>query len=89
MPEILAKLPGDSILDACLRLRVSRNTYYCWLRGDRRPNAAKALRLSQITGYSLEDILGYDTLQKADAGVGSAGADASPLPAGARRGGRL
>lgn len=49
MSEVLARVPGDDIIQKAERAKVSRSTWYAWKRGRVRPNQEQAQRLSQLT----------------------------------------
>jgi DNA-binding XRE family transcriptional regulator len=56
MSEILAKVKGDTVAEKIKLIGVSRQAYYKWVNGQSRPSGKIAKRLSELTGYSLEDI---------------------------------
>lgn len=62
MSQVLAKVPGDTVTQKVAKLKVSRQTYYYWLRGISRPNHYMAKKLSGLTGFSMEDIRGKTKL---------------------------
>lgn len=56
MANILARIPGNSVAAKARVLGIARQTYYQWLRGDARPNAAQARKLSRVTKIQHEQI---------------------------------
>jgi len=62
MATVLAKVPGDSVVEKARILRISRQTYYSWLRGASRPNERQARIISDWTDIPWEDIQGRTRL---------------------------
>src|SRR5262245_6154477 len=58
MKKVLDLVPGTTVTDRCERIRISRNTYYAWYRGENRPNKTQAKRLQELTGYPAERFQG-------------------------------
>lgn len=58
MDKILVLVPGDTVTDRARTLGVSRECYYNWLRGRRRPDKNSAQKLSEITGVPATAIMG-------------------------------
>jgi hypothetical protein len=54
MSAVLDKVPGESVLEKTKLLGISRNTWYCWYRGDIRPNKLQAAKLERLTGVKAE-----------------------------------
>jgi hypothetical protein len=65
MAQVLARVPGESIIDKAKVLGISRQTWYVWQSGATRPNLAKARQLERITGYSVAEIRGVEEPQVA------------------------
>jgi hypothetical protein len=58
MREVLAAVPGTTIGDKAKRIGVSRNTWYCWFRGDVRPTKRQAQRVGKVTGIDPDKFQG-------------------------------
>jgi hypothetical protein len=58
MSQVLALVPGSTIIMKALSVGVSRNTWYGWNRGEIRPNKRQAQRLEQLTGIKAERFQG-------------------------------
>jgi hypothetical protein len=58
MPEILAKVPGETVVEKAAQCGVVRQTYYRWLEGASRPNSAQSDRIAGLTGYSVKEVSG-------------------------------
>jgi len=58
MSVVLAKVPGETVEQKCVKIGVTRQNYYAWVRGTYRPNAKQAKKLAQITGLPLDAIRG-------------------------------
>lgn len=58
MERILAMVPGASLAARARHIGVTREAYYNWLRGRRRPDRSRAKRLSEITGVPATMIVG-------------------------------
>jgi len=58
MSAVLEKVPGETVLEKCAKIGITRQNYYGWLRDAYRPNAAQAKKLAQITGLDFDDIRG-------------------------------
>jgi hypothetical protein len=56
MDQVLASVDGATVKDKCKAIRISRQTYYYWLRGYCRPNPKQARRLAFLTGYEVDEI---------------------------------
>ena len=56
MEEILAKVPGETIIDKASYLGVSRQTVYAWIDGVMRPNLKRSKQIAKVTGFSVEAI---------------------------------
>jgi transcriptional regulator with XRE-family HTH domain len=56
MDAILEKVPGDSVVEKCKRIGITRQAYYRWLRGEYRPNLKQSKRLASLTGLDLDEI---------------------------------
>lgn len=52
MPEILAKVPGDSIAAKCRTLEISRQAFYDLQKEETRPNNVTTARLMELTGLA-------------------------------------
>jgi transcriptional regulator with XRE-family HTH domain len=50
------KVAGESIAAKCRTLGISRQTYYTWAQGVRRPSFEQALRLAEVTGIMVADV---------------------------------
>jgi transcriptional regulator with XRE-family HTH domain len=62
MEEVLSKIPGDTVSAKCVRIGVSRQTYYAWLRGVSRPNTKLSKKIATVTGLKWEDVQGKTRL---------------------------
>jgi transcriptional regulator with XRE-family HTH domain len=62
MSEILSKVPGDSVSAKCVKIGVSRQTWYAWLRGVSRPNTKLSKKIATVTGIKWEDVQGKTRL---------------------------
>jgi hypothetical protein len=60
MAQVLARVPGESVIDKAKVLGISRQTWYVWQSGATRPNLAKARQLERITGYTVAEIRGVE-----------------------------
>lgn len=58
MSEIVDKIPGKDATAKAKLLGVTRETIYGWLNGRCRPYPQQALRLSELTGFSADEIRG-------------------------------
>lgn len=58
MDKILAMVPGESVSARARHIGITREAYYHWLRGSRRPDRRCAQRLSEITGVPAAMIMG-------------------------------
>lgn len=58
MAEVLAHIPGDTVIARAKHLGVTRQSYYGWLNGTSRPHAKMAKKISAITGYDANEIRG-------------------------------
>ena len=58
MAAILDRVPGDTIEARCRAIRVTRTTYYKWLKGQTRPRDRFARAISSLTGISVAEIRG-------------------------------
>jgi hypothetical protein len=58
MSSVLAKVPGDTVVEKADRIGITRQAYYLWLRGIARPNTKQSKRLAKLTGYKAIDIRG-------------------------------
>ena len=56
--DILAKVPGDTLVARAKKIGVSREAYYLWVRGEQRPRGKAAKRISKLTGYPVKEIEG-------------------------------
>lgn len=54
MSEILALVPGESIMARVKLLGISRQTYYNLLEGGMRPSVLVAERIAQVTGVDVD-----------------------------------
>lgn len=50
MHRVLDSVPGASVVEKAKAVRVSRNTWYLWYRGEVRPNSVQAKRIEELTG---------------------------------------
>jgi transcriptional regulator with XRE-family HTH domain len=50
MRLVLDKVPGETIRERAKAVGISRNTWYCWYRGEVRPNKRQAERIAKLTG---------------------------------------
>jgi DNA-binding XRE family transcriptional regulator len=58
MSEIMAKVPGATVVEKAAEIGVSRQTCYYWLQGRSRPSLEQAERIAELTGISVHDIRG-------------------------------
>src|SRR5215467_7380721 len=58
MAWVLEDVPGDTVVEKCAKIGITRQNYYGWLRGEYRPNEQQAKKLAQITGFNADDIRG-------------------------------
>lgn len=56
MDEILAAVPGETVMARAKACGISRQTYHYWLKGYYRPNSKQSHRLARLTGYDLDQI---------------------------------
>lgn len=56
MADILARVPGDSLVAQAKAIGVSRQTLYVWKRETARPNAEQAAVISKLTGIPVAHI---------------------------------
>jgi len=56
MSMVLEKVPGESVVEKCAKIGITRQNYYCWLKGEYRPNRRQAKRLAALTGIDVEAI---------------------------------
>lgn len=61
MAAVLAKVPGDTLVEKCKKIGISRQAYYAWLKGEYRPNLRQSKRLANLTGYTADEIRGRST----------------------------
>ena len=67
MSVVLAKVPGETIVQKAAACGVSRQAYYNWLSGRSRPNDAQSATLAKLTGYDVAMIAGRRSLPAAPA----------------------
>ena len=58
MEKVLAKVPGETVVEKVKLIGITRQAYYGWLSGTSRPNIVKAKRLARLTGYEWQSIRG-------------------------------
>jgi hypothetical protein len=56
MADILARVPGDSLVAQAKAIGVSRQTMYVWKRETARPNAEQARTIAKLTGIPIAHI---------------------------------
>jgi hypothetical protein len=56
MAMVLEKVPGGSISEKCEKIGITRQNYYCWMKGQYRPNLDQSKRLARLTGLKVEQI---------------------------------
>ena len=56
MSVVLDAVQGDSVTEKCKRIGITRQNYYCWLKGEYRPNLKQSRRLAHITGLDVDEI---------------------------------
>jgi len=56
MKAVVDRIPGHTLREKAKKMRVSHSTMWNWLHG-RRPPRKLAERLSEITGYSVRQII--------------------------------
>lgn len=57
MAYVLAKVPGETILEKSAAAGVSRQTYWYWMQGRSRPSRQQATKLAKLTGIPMMDIM--------------------------------
>jgi DNA-binding XRE family transcriptional regulator len=57
MSYILARVPGETVVEKSAAIGVSRQTYYYWLHGRSRPSQPQAEKLAELTGIPVGDIM--------------------------------
>ena len=62
MSDVLAKVPGKSVIERAAVIGVSRQTYYAWVRGASRPNTKLAKKIAALTKIPWQDIQGRTRL---------------------------
>lgn len=62
MADVLAKVPGATVLEKCDAVGISRQAWYYWLRGVSRPNLIQSKRLAKLTGFDAAEIRGRTKL---------------------------
>lgn len=63
MAEVLAKVPGETVVEKCRHLGVARNTYYEWLNEGFRPSVEQARKLERLTGFLATQIHGEENIR--------------------------
>ena len=58
MASVLERVKGATINEKAKRAKVSRQTWYTWIREEARPNVRQAKVLAKLTGFSVEEIHG-------------------------------
>jgi DNA-binding XRE family transcriptional regulator len=58
MLAVLQKVPGGSVTEKAKKIGITRQAYYCWARGEYRPNLKQSKKLAALTGYSVGEIRG-------------------------------
>jgi hypothetical protein len=81
MPVILSKVAGESVTAKCRTLGIARWTWYRWHDHGVRPKRTQATRLSELTGFDVEAILGFDGRLPRRAKKPRLGASATPAAA--------
>jgi hypothetical protein len=56
--EILAKVPGNSVIAKAKAIGVTRQAIYSWRDGVCRPNRKQAKRIERLTGFDADDVRG-------------------------------
>jgi hypothetical protein len=59
MTDIIAKVPGDSIIQKAKTLGVTRQALYGWLDGLCRPSPKQARKIAKLTGLDAADVRGF------------------------------
>lgn len=62
MSEIIAKIPGKTMVAKAQAAQVSRQNLYAWQRGVYRPTGSQAEHLAKLTGISVVTITGRPDL---------------------------
>lgn len=62
MATVLDKLPSETVAGRARLLGITRQAYYDWLNEKTRPNHIQAAKLSELTGYSVQQIRGRPEL---------------------------
>lgn len=55
--DILQAVPGRNFVEQARLCGVSRQTFHAWRNGIYGPNPRQALKLSQVTGFSINEII--------------------------------
>lgn len=68
MSAVFAKVPGETVTDKCRIAGFPRWYYYRYMYKGKRPRRHHAERLSELTGYSVEQIMGFQGIRRRGAG---------------------
>lgn len=60
MAMVLERVPGDSVVEKCSKIGITRQAYYRWLKGEYRPNLRQSKRLAHLTGLKVDQIFWKD-----------------------------
>jgi len=55
---VLEEVPGETVVEKCAKIGITRQNYYQWLSGGYRPNEKQAKKLAELTGLDVNDIRG-------------------------------
>jgi hypothetical protein len=61
MADVLARVPGETVVEKAHAIGIARNTYYEWLNESFRPNVKQSLALETMTGFPAAQIHGERT----------------------------
>lgn len=57
--EVLKRVPGLTVTEKCQKIGITRQTYYGWTNGTRRPSIDQARQLAKLTNLSAVKIRGW------------------------------
>ena len=57
MSYIISKIPGETLVEKCERLGVTRQTMHYWETETLRPSFTQAKLIAKLTGLPIEDIM--------------------------------
>jgi DNA-binding XRE family transcriptional regulator len=60
MSDIMARVPGETVVEKAATIGVSRQAYYGWINGRMRPSLPQAERIAELTGIPISNISNTD-----------------------------